>query len=428
MVGRKRKVVVTGLGLITPLGGNVSQSWSRLIRGETGVSALDASIIGSGDKALPCHVAAQVDKDSLETDKWISNSRSQGATFITYALGAAYEALQDANWPPNDDSTYDPTRTGVAIGSGIGSAVEEVTLASQTFDGSRGLRRLSPYFVPRLLINQAAGHVSIEHNLQGPNHSCVTACASGAHSIGDASRLIEYGDADVMVAGGTESSVNSLSLAGFSRLKALSTRYNDTPELASRPFDKHRDGFVMGEGAGVVILEEENHALNRGANIYAEVSGYGLSGDAFHMTAPAESGRGAINCMRMAMKHASLSPKDIDYINAHATSTPIGDDIENLAIENVLGERLPSSVNVSSTKGATGHLLGAAGAVEAIFTILAVKTNILPPTVNLTELDELLKFNYIPNTSQEVEVKAALCNSFGFGGTNASLAFTKHIV
>mmetsp|Transcript_12369 Transcript_12369/g.24049 ORF Transcript_12369/g.24049 Transcript_12369/m.24049 type:complete len:445 (-) Transcript_12369:73-1407(-) len=440
-----RRVVVTGVGLVTPLGVGVEATWNGILEGRSAISKLNFNLGGDIDeshgmsklaRALPCQVGAPVDPAALESMKKtvLTNARAQDPGFISMALIAASEAVQNAGIHDLlHDGKIDPTRAGVCVGSGIGASVQEVSDAHELLaDPKRGLRRLSPYFVPRLLINLAAGHISIAHNLQGPNHSCVTACASGAHSIGDASRFIMFGDADVMVAGGTEASLNPLSLAGFSRLKALSTKFNDTPAEASRPFDKERDGFVMGEGSGVVVLEELEHAKRRGANIIAEVTGYGLSGDAFHLTAPAEDGAGAKNCMKAALRNAKLNASEIDYVNAHATSTPLGDTVEAQAIAEVLGNSGrpadSSKVSVSSTKGNIGHLLGAAGAVEAIFAMLSLRDQVVPPTLNL-ENPDMPDFVYehvdlVRKSPQERKLRHTMTNSFGFGGTNTSLVFS----
>ncbi len=421
--------MVTGLGAVTPLGVNVRSTWTNILAKKCAIGNIHFN--APYDK-LPSTVGAQVDRESEEfksmQEEVITNARAQEPGFIQFALCAANEAVLDSSIHEEISSgKIDPSRCGVAIGSGIGSSVQEVSDAHDLVK-AKGIRRLSPYFVPRLLINLAAGHVSIAHNLRGPNHSAVTACASGAHSIGDAARLIAYGDADVMVAGGTESSMSGLSFAGFSRLKALSTNFNNQPEKASRPFDQHRDGFVMGEGAGVVVLEEFEQAKARGANIYAELQGYGLSGDSFHLTAPAEDGRGAKAAMKAALANSGIQSDQVDYINAHATSTPLGDQIESEAIAHVFG-RTENKPAVSSTKGAIGHLLGAAGAVEAIMTILSIHHQVVPPTCNLDTPDVpegvLDKIDLVTTPNESRQVRAAVSNSFGFGGTNASLLFTK---
>lgn len=359
----------------------------------------------------------------FNADLWLNSKEHRSvARFIGYALCAADEALKDAKWAPTEQEQKE--RTGVSIGGGIGS-ITDVLEAAQLICEKR-LRRLSPFFIPRILINMASGHVSMKYGFQGPNHAAVTACATGAHSIGDAARMIQFGDSNVMVAGGTESSIDALSIAGFCRSRALTTKHNSMPLEASRPFDCDRDGFVIGEGSGVLVLEELEHAKERGAKIYAEIRGYGMSGDAYHITQPHNDGRGAVLAMTRALKQSGLHPNQVDYINAHATSTPLGDAVEAIAIKTVFSEHATSgALALSSTKGAIGHLLGAAGAVEAIFAILAVHHGIAPLTLNLNKPDPLFKDNFMPLTaSKEMTVRAALSNSFGFGGTNASLLFT----
>lgn len=356
--------------------------------------------------------------------RWSLDSR-RVATFSQYALVAAEEALEDAAWHPTEESELEAT--GICLGSGIGS-LEDAYDTSIAFDGG-GYRKVSPLFVPRLLINLAAGHISMRYGFKGPNHAVTTACTTGAHAVGDASRFISTGDADVMVAGGAESCIHPLAIAGFARARSLATAFNATPSLASRPFDRDRSGFVIGEGAGVLVLEELQHARARGARIYAEVKGYGASADAHHTTSPIESGRGALTAMKRALKNAGLKAAAVDYVNAHATSTVLGDAAENVAIKSLMldddASRKPADINVSSVKGAIGHLLGAAGAVEAIFTVLALHNNILPPTINLEKVEDGFDCNYVPRTPQARVVDVALSNSFGFGGTNASLCFTK---
>jgi 3-oxoacyl-[acyl-carrier-protein] synthase II len=375
---------------------------------------------------LACQIAGTLPKGSkaegkYNPDDWMEPKESRKVDpFIVYAVAAADQALDDANWHP--EAREDQIATGVLIGSGIGGlqGIDEAAITLK----ERGPRRISPFFIPGRLINLASGQVSIRHGLKGPNHSVVTACSTGAHAIGDASRLIALGDADVMVAGGTESPVCRLAIAGFAACKALSTHFNDQPEKGSRPYDQDRDGFVMGEGAGVVVLEELEHAKARGAKIYGEVVGYGLSGDAYHITAPAEDGDGAERCMRMALKRAGMTADDIDYINAHGTST-MADEIELHAVERVVGNAA-AKVSMSSTKSATGHLLGAAGAVEAIFSLLAIRDNIAPPTLNLDNPSVATPIDLVPHKARERKVDVALSNSFGFGGTNASLVFRRH--
>ncbi|KAJ8659183.1 beta-ketoacyl-acyl-carrier-protein synthase II [Lichtheimia ornata] len=419
----QRRVVVTGLGLVTPVGVGVNHAWTNLLKGQCGITKL----VGEEYEKLPVQIAAQVpqgpkDQGQFTASEWLDrgDDRVMG-TFTQYAIAAARQALDDAEWKPKD--AIGKERTGVCIGSGMGS-FGDIVSTSVSFDKA-GHRKVSPMFVPRILINMAAGHLTIKYGFQGPNHAASTACTTGAHSIGDAMRFIQFGDADVMVAGGTEACVHPLAISGFAKAKALASQYNDNPTEASRPFDSDRCGFVMGEGAGIVVLEELEHAKKRGAKIYAEVAGYGLSGDAHHMTASPADGAGAIRSMRRALAAAKLTPDQVDYVNAHATSTPVGDAAENQAIKTVFDGHW-DKINVSSTKGATGHLLGAAGSVEAIFAILALHNNVLPPTLNLHRTDEEFNLNYVPRVAQEHNnIRAALTNSFGFGGTNSSLCFTK---
>ncbi len=417
-----RRVVVTGLGLVTPLGADVKTSWDRLIAGESGIGAITKCDVSD----LPSKVAGQVPhvndtegrNDGLfDPDDWISpKEQRRVGEFIIYAMAAAGEAVEDAGWTPTDEQSLE--RTGVLLGSGIGG-LEWVYNSSVTLL-EKGPRRVSPFFVPASLINLAAGHVSIRYGFKGPNHSVVTACASGTHAIGDAARMIMWEDADVMVAGGAEAAVVRLGIAGFAASRALSTHFNDTPERASRPWDRDRDGFVMGEGAGVLVLEDLEHARRRGANIYCEIIGYGLSGDAHHITAPAEDGGGAFRSMRAAIDRAKLGLDEIDYINAHGTSTPLGDEIEVGAVKRLFGEHA-YKLSMSSTKSAIGHLLGAAGAVEAIFSILAMNHGVVPPTLNLDNPSPGCDIDLVAKVAKERKVRYALSNSFGFGGTNASL-------
>ncbi|KAF2676678.1 3-oxoacyl-synthase-like protein [Lentithecium fluviatile CBS 122367] len=427
-----RKVVVTGLGLVTPLGIGVRRTWRRLLDRQCGIISIkDRS---SEFAVLPSQVAAVVPEGKKENGMWSAKDwlspgdERKMALFAQYAMVASEEALDDAGWAPKKED--DLEATGVYIGSGIGS-LDDVYNTTVAYEKG-GYKKVSPLFLPRLLINLAAGHVSMRYGFKGPNHAATTACTTGAHSIGDATRLIQFGDADVMIAGGAESCIHPLAISGFARARSLATSWNDAPSEASRPFDRDRAGFVIGEGAGVVVLEELEHAKSRGAKIYAEVAGYGLSSDAYHMTAPRADGHGPFLAMKHALRHASLSPSSVDYINAHATSTPLGDAAENRAIKDLLlgegGKTRASEVNISSTKGAIGHLLGAAGSVEAIFTILALHDNTLPPTLNLCnpgDPAEDFNCNYVANTAQQKDVKVALSNSFGFGGTNASLCFSK---
>ncbi|MCA8927149.1 MAG: beta-ketoacyl-ACP synthase II [Alphaproteobacteria bacterium] len=417
-----RRVVVTGLGLVTPLGCGVEATWERLVAGQSGLKRIDRFNVDD----LPCKVAGQLPVGATEDglwnpDDWVEKREQRKIDpFITYGIAAAQQAVDDSGWVPGDEQAR--CRTGVMIGSGIGGlgTIYENSIILET----KGPRRISPFFIPAALINLVSGQVSIRFGFKGPNHAPVTACATGAHAIGDAARLIAFDDADVMVAGGSEAAICRLGIAGFAAARALSTGYNDEPERASRPWDIGRDGFVMGEGAGVVVLEEYEHAKARGAKIYAELRGYGLSGDAHHITAPAEDGDGGYRAMVGALKRADLSVADIDYINAHGTSTPLGDEIELGAVKRLFGKHA-YDLAMSSTKSAIGHLLGAAGAVEGIFSILAMRDGILPPTLNLEQPSEACDLNLVAKTAQRREIRAVLSNSFGFGGTNASLIFAK---
>lgn len=418
-----RRVVVTGLGMVTPLGCGVDTTWGRILAGESGARRIETFEVDD----LPCQIACQVPRGdgsngSFNPDQWMEPKEQRKVDdFIVYAMAAATQALGDAGWHP--ESYEDQIATGVLIGSGIGglSGIAETSILLK----ERGPRRVSPFFIPGRLINLAGGYVSIAHGLKGPNHAVVTACSTGAHAIGDAARLVMLGDADVMVAGGTESPVSRIGMAGFAACRALSTGFNDTPSKASRPYDKDRDGFVMGEGAGVVVVEELEHALARGAKIYGEIVGYGLSGDAYHITAPSMDGDGAYRCMSMALKRAGISASELDYINAHGTSTPLGDEIELGAVQRLVGNA-GAKVSMSSTKSAIGHLLGAAGAVEAIFSLLAIRDQIAPPTINLDNPSVDTPMDLVPHTPREKTVDYALSNSFGFGGTNASLVFKRY--
>lgn len=418
-----RRVVLTGLGLVTPLGVGVEHVWKRLLAGHSGLRAIDS--FPASD--LACQVAGLVPRGQgagcLDADSIVPPKEQRRIdTFIIYALAAAGEALRDAGWAPS--TPEDQERTGVSIGSGIGG-LPEIDKTSQVLAES-GPRRVSPFFIPAALINLASGHVSIRYGLKGPNHAVVTACATGAHAIGDAARMIQWGDADVMVAGGAEAAVCRIGIAGFAALRALSTRFNDQPEKASRPWDKDRDGFVMGEGAGVVVLESLDHALARGARIYAEVAGYGMSGDAWHVTSPSDTGDGAFRAMQAALKRAGLRPDQIDYVNAHGTSTPPGDIVEVKAMKRLFQEHL-AKVSVSSTKSSTGHLLGAAGSVEAIFSALAIRDQMVPPTLNLDQPEEeCAGMDLVPHQARARSVQVVMSNSFGFGGTNASLVLTRY--
>ncbi|MCC6982882.1 MAG: beta-ketoacyl-ACP synthase II [Bauldia sp.] len=417
-----RRVVVTGLGMVTPLGCGVDATWSNILAGKSGASRITTFQVDD----LSCQVACQIPRGSyaegkFNPDEWMEpKDQRKVADFIIYAMAAADQAIADSGWKPDNDD--DRNVTGVLIGSGIGGlqGIEETSLLLR----DRGPRRVSPFFIPGNLINLASGQVSIRHGLKGPNHSVVTACSTGAHAIGDASRMIALGDADVMVAGGAESPVGRLALAGFAACRALSTHFNDRPEQASRPYDRDRDGFVMGEGAGIVVLEELEHARARGARIYGEIIGYGMSGDAYHITSPSPEGDGALRCMTMALKRAGLTPSDLDYVNAHGTSTPVGDEIELRAVERLAGNAA-AKLTMSSTKSATGHLLGAAGAVEAIFSLLAVRDNLAPPTINLDNPSVETPIDLVPHQPKQKQIDVVLSNSFGFGGTNASLIFQR---
>jgi len=416
-----KRVVVTGLGMVSPLASGVEATWRRLVEGEAAAARVENFDVSD----LPCKIAAQVPRggapDDFRPDEWMEPKEQRRVDdFILYAVAAATQALADANWAPK---TYeDQIMTGVLIGSGIGG-LQGIAETAVTLH-EKGPRRVSPFFIPGSLINLASGQVSIRHGLKGPNHAVVTACSTGAHAIGDAARLIALGDAEVMVAGGAESSVNRLALAGFCACKALSTGFNDRPKQGSRPYDRDRDGFVMGEGAGCLVLEAYEHARARGAKIYAEIIGYGLSGDAYHITAPTPDGNGAYRAMAAALKRAGLTPRDIDYVNAHGTSTPVGDEIELRAVERLLGNAA-AHTSMSSTKSSIGHLLGAAGAVEAIFSILAIRDGVAPPTLNLDNPSVETAIDLVPHVARRRDIDIALSNSFGFGGTNASLIFRR---
>src|SRR6188472_3641949 len=418
-----RRVVVTGLGMVTPLGCGVEPTWKRLLKGESGAGKIDSFDVSD----IACKIACEIPRGdgtnaTFNPDQWMEPKEQRKVDeFILFAMCAARQALDDAGWRPTN---YDEqTTTGVLIGSGIGGIEGIAETAVVLHD--RGPRRVSPFFIPGRIINLAAGYVSIAFGLKGPNHSVVTACSTGAHAIGDAARLVALGDAEVMVAGGAESPVNRISLAGFSALRALSTSFNDDPTHASRPYDKDRDGFVMGEGAGVVVLESLEHAKARGAKIYAELIGYGLSGDAYHITAPSPDGDGAFRCMSMAIKRAGITAGDIDYINAHGTSTPLGDEIELGAVQRLVGNAA-GKLSMSSTKSCIGHLLGAAGAVEAIYSVLAIRDGIAPPTLNLDNPSVDTTIDLVPHVAKKRQIDTVLSNSFGFGGTNASLIFRRY--
>jgi len=422
-----RRIVITGIGLVTPLAATREATWERLIAGKSGANKIEHFKV----EDLPCRVGCLVpradgrgggagDDAAFNPDSVMSAKEQRRIDdFILYGIAAAEEAVADSGWKA--ETEQDKQRTGVLIGSGIGGidSIERNALLLER----DGPRKLSPFFIPSALINLASGHVSIRHGFKGPNHSVVTACATGAHAVGDAARLIAHGDADVMVAGGAEAAICRLGLAGFCALRAVSSGFNETPEKASRPYDKDRDGFVMGEGAGCVVLEEYEHAKARGAKIYAEVKGYGLSGDAYHITAPADDGDGGYRAMQAALKDARLTPADIDYVNAHGTSTPLGDEIELKAVERLFGNTT-GNLSLSSTKSAIGHLLGAAGAVEAIFCALAIRDGVVPPTLNLDNPSVESAIDLTPHKAKKRPVRAAMSNSFGFGGTNAALILT----
>ncbi len=412
-----RRVVVTGIGSVNPLGANAKSSWDNIISGKSGASSI--SRFDASD--LPCQIACEINHEALgfNTDDWLDpKERKRVDDFILYGIAAADMALADSGYQPETDEQF--WRSGVMIGSGIGglNSIEQHAITLH----ERGPRKIGPFFIPGALVNLVSGQVSIRHGFKGPNHAVVTACSTGAHAIGDAARIIMFGDADVMIAGGAEASICRLGIAGFTACRALSTNYNDRPEQGSRPYDKDRDGFVMGEGAGVVVLEEYEHAKARGAKIYAEVAGYGMSGDAYHITSPAEDGNGGFRSMQAALKNSGLSVDDIGYVNAHGTSTPLGDEIELRAVERLFGP-VADKMMMSSTKSSIGHLLGAAGAVEAIFSIMALNEGIIPPTLNLDNPSVETKIDLVPKQAKEKKLQAVLSNSFGFGGTNASLIF-----
>ncbi len=417
-----RRVVITGIGMVSPLGCGAEVSWQRILEGKSGAGRIENFETEDLKTKIACQVPLGDGTDgTFNPDDFMAPKEQRKVDpFIVFAIAAADLAIEDSGWKPETEE--DKCRTGTLIGSGIGGlqGIADTALLME----EKGPRRVSPFFITGRLINLASGYVSIKHGLKGPNHSVVTACSTGAHAIGDAARLVAFGDADVMVAGGAEATVCRIGVAGFNANKALSTAFNDEPEKASRPYDKDRDGFVMGEGAGVVVVEEYEHAKARGAKIYAEVVGYGLSGDAYHITAPASDGDGGYRCMEAALNRAGISISDVDYINAHGTSTPLGDEIELGAIERLAGDDA-GSLTMSSTKSATGHLLGAAGAVEAIFTALAIRDQIAPPTINLDNPSVETAIDLVPNKAKKMEINYALSNSFGFGGTNASLVLKK---
>ena len=417
-----RRVVVTGLGMVTPLGVGVDHNWSQILAGKSGIGRITNFEVDD----IACQIAGQVpgadEPGGLNLDDFIEpREQRRMDRFIQLGVVAAQLAVEDSGWKPEDSESQN--RTGVMIGSGIGG-LETIVQTDQLMN-ERGTRKISPFFIPSALINLVSGHVSIKYGFRGPNHAVVTACSTGAHAIGDAARMVALDDADVMVAGGAEAAICRIGMAGFAAARALSTGYNDSPQQGSRPWDKGRDGFVMGEGAGIVVLEELEHARARGATIYAEIKGYGMSGDAYHITAPAEDGDGGFRAMQAALKRAGLAAEDIDYVNAHGTSTPLGDLIEAGAVRRLLGDAV-GDVSMSSTKSATGHLLGAAGAIEAIYSIKTVQTGDLPPTLNLNDPeDAVADFDLVPLKTRKREVRNAMSNSFGFGGTNASLIIGK---
>lgn len=416
-----RRVVVTGIGMVSPLANGAEETWKRLIAGESGLGAITKVDVAD----LPARIGGEVPTGdaphAFRAEEYVdTKDQKKMDDFIIFGVAAAIQAIEDSGWKPEEESKRE--RTGILIGSGIGGlgTIEATVLKMQEF----GPKRVSPFFIPASLINLVSGHVSIKYGFKGPNHAVVTACSTGAHAIGDASRLIQLGDADVMVAGGAEAAICRIGLAGFAAARALSTSYNDAPTTASRPWDKGRDGFVMGEGAGVVVLEEYEHAKARGAKIYGEVIGYGLSGDAHHITAPPADGNGGYRAMQAALKRAGIALEDVDYINAHGTSTPLGDEIELGAVKRLFGDAA-YKLSMSSTKSAIGHLLGAAGSVEAIFCLKAMQDGIVPPTLNLNDPSEGCDIDLVPLKAKERPVRIALSNSFGFGGTNASVIFRK---
>ncbi len=419
---KMRRVVVTGMGIVSPLGVGIEPVWENILNGKSGASRIEGFQVDDLACQIACHIPlGTTSEGKFAPDDWMEpKDQRKVDPFIVYAMSAATQALSDAGYEAKTQEQQE--RTGVMIGSGIGG-IGGIAEAALTLE-ARGPRRISPFFIPGRLINLPSGYVSIRHGLRGPNHAVATACSTGCHAIGDAARMIMLDDADVMLAGGAESPLNRLSIAGFAASRALSTGFNDRPEMASRPYDKDRDGFVMGEGAGVVMLEEFEHAKARGAKIYGEVIGYGLSGDAHHITAPASDGNGGFRSMAAAIKRAEITPAEIDYINAHGTSTPLGDEIELGAVTRLLGEAA-NGVVMSSTKSAIGHLLGAAGAVEAIFSLLAIRDNIAPPTINLDNPSVETVINLAPNKPVKKQIDTVLSNSFGFGGTNASLIFRR---
>ncbi len=415
-----RRVVVTGVGAITPLACGAEASWKKLINAQSAADFITSFDVADLATKIACQVpVGTASEDKFTAEEWVDSKEiRRNDPFIVFGIAAAKQAILDSGWIAQTDEQQ--CRTGVLLGSGIGglTSIHDNSLILS----EKGVRRIGPFFIPSALINLASGQVSIEHGFKGPNHAVVTACATGSHAIGDAARLIMLDDADVMVAGGCEAAINRIGIAGFNACKALSTNFNDSPQQASRPYDKDRDGFVMGEGAGVVVLEEYEHAKKRGAKIYAEVIGYGMSGDAYHVTSPAPDGNGGYRAMQAALKRAQLDIDDIDYVNAHGTSTPMGDELELRAVERLFENRT-KPLTMSSTKSSTGHLLGAAGAIEAIFSVLAIRDNIAPPTLNLDNPSVQTAIDLVPHTSKPMNINVVLSNSFGFGGTNASLIF-----
>ena len=409
----KRRVVVTGLGMVTPVGNTVNETWENILAGKSGIAKIEHFDVSEFSVQIGGSIR------NLDVDSYIPKKEQKKMDpFIHYGLTAGIQAIQDAGLEVTEENA---ARIGVAIGSGIGG-LPGIEKGTKLF-ASGGPRKISPFYVPSNIINMISGHLSIMYGLKGPNFAIVTACTTGTHNIGDAARIIEYGDADVMIAGGAEMASSETGLAGFASARALSTR-NDEPERASRPWDKDRDGFVLSDGAGVLVLEEYEHAKKRGAKIYAELAGYGMSGDAYHMTAPSENGEGAANCMKNALNNGGVTLNDVNYINAHGTSTPAGDIAETVAVKRVFGDTA-KSIAVSSTKSMIGHLLGAAGGVEAIFSVLAIRDQVAPPTINLDNPDPECDLDYVPHTAREMKIDVALSNSFGFGGTNGTLIFRK---
>ena len=416
------RVVVTGIGMISPLASNVNDTWNQLLQSKSGINRITSFNTDDLNVKIAGQIPSSEEQFGFNADNFVEpKDQRKIDDFILYAMAAADQAISDADIGKLDEETS--KRAGVLIGSGIGG-LQSIAKANETLT-EKGPKRMSPFFIPSCLINLASGQISIKHGLKGPNHSVVTACSTGAHAIGDAARIIKSGEADIMVAGGSEAAVCRLGVAGFAAARALSTNFNDFPEKASRPWDKRRDGFVMGEGAGVIVLENYENAKKRGAKIYSEILGYGLSGDAFHITAPASDGNGGYRCMEAALKNGKINIEEVNYINAHGTSTPLGDEIELNSVSKLFSNNI-EGISMSSTKSSIGHLLGAAGAVEAIFCILSTYHDIVPPTLNLEDpCQEPLKIDLVPNHAKDKKVNIALSNSFGFGGTNASIVVGK---